>query len=66
MLKARVAAPPVHGAANDALIHLIAGTLDVPRTSVRLVAGASHRRKLIEIDGLAAGAIRSRWPGLDV
>jgi uncharacterized protein YggU (UPF0235/DUF167 family) len=65
-LRVRVAAPPVDGAANDALIRLLADALAVPRAQVRLVAGASGRRKLIEIDGLDPAFARSRWPGLDV
>lgn len=66
LLKARVSAPPIDGAANEALIHLLARALDVPASRVRLVAGASNRRKLIEVDGLDAAALRARWPGLDV
>ena len=65
-LKARVAAPPVDGAANDALIRLIADALNVRVGTVRLVAGVSNRRKLIEIGGLDPAVLRSRWPGLDV
>ena len=66
VLKARVAAPPVDGAANDALIRLIADALDVRASHVHLLAGASNRRKLIEIGGLDPAVLRSRWPGLDV
>lgn len=66
VLRARVSAPPVDGAANAALIRLIADALAVPASRVRLVAGASNRAKLIEIDGLDPAALRSRWPGLDV
>ena len=50
VLQARVAAPAVGGAANYALVKLIADELDVPRTSVRLVAGASGRHKLIVVE----------------
>jgi uncharacterized protein YggU (UPF0235/DUF167 family) len=66
VLRARVAAAPVDGAANAALTGLLADALGVPPSRVRLVAGASGRRKLIEVDGLEAAAIRSRWPSLDV
>jgi uncharacterized protein YggU (UPF0235/DUF167 family) len=65
-LRARVAAPPVDGAANDALVRLIADELALPRARVRLIAGASGRRKVIEIDGLSPAVPVSRWPGLDV
>lgn len=50
-LKARVAAPPVDGAANDALVTLIAKALKVARGSVRIVSGDQSRVKILEIDG---------------
>jgi uncharacterized protein YggU (UPF0235/DUF167 family) len=65
-LKVRVAAPPVDDAANDALIRLIAGELDVPRNRVRLVAGTTNRRKIVEVTDIGPAALRARWPGLDV
>ena len=65
-LKVRVTAAPVDGAANDALVRLIADTLRVPRGRVHLVTGAANRRKLIEIEGVDAAVLRARWPGLDV
>jgi len=52
-LKARVAAPPVEGAANEALVTLIAKTLKVSRGSVRIVTGEQSRLKILEIDGAA-------------
>ena len=51
-LKARVTAPPVDGAANDALEKLMARTLGVGRRSVQIVAGEHSRIKVLEIDGL--------------
>jgi uncharacterized protein len=65
-LAARVAAPPVDGSANDALVRLIAEALGVPRRRVRLVAGTANRRKVVEVDGIDQAALRARWPGLDV
>ncbi|HEY8238465.1 MAG TPA: DUF167 domain-containing protein [Candidatus Limnocylindrales bacterium] len=65
-LAIRVTAAPVDGAANTALIRLVAAAVGVPRTRVALVVGASSRRKLIEIEGLEAATVRARWPGLDV
>lgn len=52
-LKARVAAPPVDGAANGALVALIAKALKVSRGSVRIVTGDQSRLKILEIDGVA-------------
>ena len=65
-LRVRVAAAPVDGAANAALMALIADELGLPRGRIRLVAGTANRRKLIEVDGIEPAALRSRWPGLDV
>jgi uncharacterized protein (TIGR00251 family) len=47
-LKARVAAPPEDGKANEALIRLIAEALDIAKTRVRIVSGAASRLKTIE------------------
>ncbi len=64
VLRVRVAAAPVEGAANAALVRLLAGELDVPRTNVRLAAGATGRLKRIAVDGLTPERLRARWPGL--
>lgn len=56
-LKLRLAAAPVEGRANAALIEYLAMLLDVPRASVELVAGASGRRKLVRISGATAAAL---------
>ncbi len=66
MLRARVAAPPIEGAANQALLRLIARELDVPRRDVRLVAGAGGRQKLVVVDGVGPERVLARWPGLRV
>ena len=52
VLKARVAAPPVEGRANAALIALIAKALGRPRSAVRIASGDTARIKQLEIDGL--------------
>lgn len=66
MLRVRVAAPAVDGAANQALLRLIADELGVPKRDVRLVAGAASRTKLVVIDGIVADHVLARWPGLKV
>lgn len=48
-LKVRIAAPPVEGRANAALEDLIAGALGVPRRCVRVVKGATSRRKTVHV-----------------
>jgi uncharacterized protein len=66
VLGAHVAARAVEGAANEALLRLLAAELDVPRTRLRLRSGATGRRKVVELDGVVAARLRARWPGLDV
>ena len=56
----RLAAPPVDGAANDALVAFLARTLDVPRRSVTLVHGQAARTKMIEIAGISERQARER------
>ena len=58
--RARIAAPPERGRANEALCKLLAGALSVPRGSVRVVAGQSARAKVVEIDGLEPAEIERR------
>ena len=53
-LKVRLAAPPVDGAANEALVRFLADALSVPRTHVELLSGHAGRRKVVEITGITA------------
>ena len=57
-LKIRLAAPPVDGAANEALVRLLADLLDVPRRAVRIEGGHASRSKLVEVDGAGIEAVR--------
>jgi uncharacterized protein YggU (UPF0235/DUF167 family) len=58
--RARVAAPPERGRANDALGILLAEILDVPRNAIRVVGGASSRSKVVEVEGLDAAEVERR------
>lgn len=64
VLRVRVAAPPVEGAANTALLRLIAGELGVARGRVRLVSGEASRTKVVGVEGVSPAALAERWPGL--
>jgi uncharacterized protein (TIGR00251 family) len=55
----RLAAPPVDGAANDALIAFLAETLGLPRRNITLVAGEASRDKRVRIEGLDEPAVRA-------
>jgi len=47
-----VTAAPTGGAANQAVIKLIAEWFDVPRSAVRITSGHRHRSKVVEVDGV--------------
>ena len=66
VLRARVGAPAVEGAANNALIRLIADALGVARRDVRIVAGGASRQKLVVVDGVSAELVLATWPELKV
>lgn len=53
MLKLRLAAPPVEGRANAALLAWLADLFGVTRSRVSLVAGELSRRKRVRIAGCA-------------
>lgn len=63
-LKIRLTAPPVEGAANDALLRFLAQWLRVPRRYVVLVSAPGSRRKLVDIQGLQPSQLQAL--GVDV
>lgn len=60
VLRVRLTAPPVEGAANKALTDFIAETLGVRRGDVRLVSGQKSRDKVLEIDRLSEDELRRK------
>ena len=64
VLRCRVAAPPVEGAANEALVRLLARELDLPPSAIRLVSGERGRRKVVALPGDRRPLVEARWPGL--
>ena len=63
-VKVRLTAPPVEGAANRALVELLAQVLGVRAAAIEVVAGASGRDKIVSVLGLTPelveGAIARR------
>jgi uncharacterized protein len=59
-IQIRVAAAPVDGAANAALLRFLAGVLEVPRSRLEIISGASSRRKRIAVRGLAPDELETR------
>ena len=59
-LKVRLAAPPVDGAANEALVDFLSERFAVPRRAITILSGAQSRAKVVEVAGItAAHALRS-------
>jgi uncharacterized protein len=56
----------VAGAANQSLLRLLAEELGIPKSAVRLIAGAAGRQKLVAIEGVDGDVVVARWPGLRV
>ncbi|MCB2187749.1 MAG: YggU family protein [Deltaproteobacteria bacterium] len=59
-LKVRLTAPPVEGAANQALVKFLAKSLGLSRAQVRLVAGEKSRHKRLWVEGLSAAELTRR------
>ncbi len=57
VVKIRLTAPPVEGKANDALVKFLSSLLNVPRSSVEIIAGHSARHKTIGIRGVSAAQV---------
>jgi uncharacterized protein len=65
-LAVKLAAPPVDGAANEALIELLAGELGVARSAVSIVSGATSRLKVVRVADCPPARVAARaarWPG---
>jgi uncharacterized protein (TIGR00251 family) len=56
----RLAAPPVDGAANEALVALCAAVFVLPKRSVQIVSGERAREKRVRLDGVSAAAAAER------
>ena len=53
-------APPVEGAANEALARFLGEVLDVAPSAVRIVSGAAGRNKLVAVAGIDVATARAR------
>ena len=60
VLLVRVTAPPVDGAANEALVRLLAKVVGVPRGDVLIASGATSRTKIVDVAGLELHEVRLR------
>ena len=55
-LRVRVSSPPVDGAANEALLRILADVIGVPRRSIALTRGVKSRDKDVIVQGVAPRA----------
>ena len=55
--KVHVAAPPVDGKANEAIVRFLAELAGVPKSSVRIVTGLTGSNKIVELDGVDSGSL---------
>jgi uncharacterized protein (TIGR00251 family) len=60
VLKVAVAAPPVEGKANEALVRFFAELFGVGRAAVEIASGAASRNKVVRVDGVSLELVRSR------
>lgn len=59
-VRIRLTAPPVDGAANEALIQFLAIRLGVARSELALVTGESSRSKVVSARGLTPSEVAAR------
>jgi uncharacterized protein YggU (UPF0235/DUF167 family) len=60
VLLVRLAAPPVEGRANAALLRYLGRLLGVPPSALAVARGAAAREKLLRVSGLDAATVRAR------
>ncbi len=59
-LVVRLTAPPVEGAANEALARFLGKALGVAPSAVRVVSGLTGRNKVVRVAGLDPATARER------
>ena len=48
-LRVHITAAPVDGAANDAVIKILAEYFDMPKSQIKIIRGATSRNKVVEL-----------------
>jgi len=53
-LKIRLASPPVNGAANAELIHILAKAFDIPNRSIEIISGQTSKTKQVRLENVTS------------
>ncbi len=61
--RVRLTAPPVDGAANDALVALLAERLGIAKRDISVVHGMTSRQKIVEVSGMTPEVLEQRLAG---
>ena len=56
-LKIRLTAPPVEGAANEALVKFLSGIFKLPKSAIAIVSGMKSRSKMVRIEGVTEAQV---------
>ena len=54
MLKVKLTAPPVDGAANEQLVEVLSETFRIRKSNIKIVKGLSSKNKVVEITGVTS------------
>ncbi len=60
VVRIQLTAPPVEGAANEALVTFLSSVLRVPKRDVEIVSGQSARQKVVSVSGLSPDEVEAR------
>ena len=60
ILKIALAAPPVEGRANEALVRFFAELFDVPPSAIEIASGGQSRNKVVRVAGASIAHVRDR------
>lgn len=59
-MKAHLTAPPIDGAANKALVALLAERLGLPKRAITIIRGTANRQKTVEITGMTVEEVQQK------
>ncbi len=63
ILRVKLTAPPVEGAANKALVNLLSDALRVAKANIEIVSGHTSRQKVVHVEGISPKEARARLTG---